>query len=140
MWLNGAASRFLTFFLRHAYLIFIVLISFLVFHNESLSGAVSDIQALFSCGGRIAAGAGETDRMVWTYLLRNRMVILVAGIVGSTPLPIWLWTRVQERFKTCKAGEAAIHVARGFLTVGLLLLCTAYLIDGSFNPFLYFRF
>ena len=131
---------FLTFLFRHVYLVFIVLVSFLVFHNETLSGAVSDIQALFSGGGYIASDAGETDWMVWTYLLRNRIVILIAGIIGSTPLPLWLWTKVQERFKTCKAGEAAIHVARGLLTVGLLLLCTAYLIDGSFNPFLYFRF
>lgn len=131
---------FLTFLFRHVYLVFIVLVSFLVFHNETLSGAVSDIQALFSGGGHIASDAGETDWMVWTYLLRNRIVILIAGIIGSTPLPLWLWTKVQERFKTCKAGEAAIHVARGLLTVGLLLLCTAYLIDGSFNPFLYFRF
>ena len=131
---------FLTFLFRHVYLVFIVLVSFLVFHNETLSGAVSDIQALFSGGGYIASDAGETDWMVWTYLLRNRIVILIAGIIGSSPLPLWLWTKVQERFKTCKAGEAAIHVARGLLTVGLLLLCTAYLIDGSFNPFLYFRF
>lgn len=132
--------RLLSCVIRHMYLVMAVLISFLIFHNESLAGAADDIQALFMRGGYISADAPQMDLTVWAYLLKNRIIILMIGLIGATPAPLWLWTKVQERLRVNKAGTAAVHVLRGILTVGLLILCTAYLIDGSFNPFLYFRF
>ncbi|MDE6362906.1 MAG: MBOAT family protein [Lachnospiraceae bacterium] len=126
--------------LRHGYVVLIVLVSFLIFHNDSLSGAMADIQSLFAQGKYIAHDAGSVERAVYAYVLRNRMVILCIGFVGSTPLPLWLWTKLQERLRACRIGDRAIHVLMCALVLVLMVLCTAYLIDGSFNPFLYFRF
>lgn len=145
-WLGGLCAgkavfpKYMVCVLRHMYLIIVVLISFLIFHNDSLSGAAGDIRALFFRAGGIGAAVQGTDLAVRGYLLRNRIVILLAGVICATPIPLWLWTRIQERLGVNKAGAAAVRALRGVLAVGLLILCTAYLIDGSFNPFLYFRF
>lgn len=126
--------------IRHVYVGIVILVSFLVFHNDSLSGAWADIQALFGAGSRIARNAGDTQMAVYAYLFRNRIVMLCIGLIGSVPFPAWLWTKLRARMQTGAAGDRIVHILRTAVTAGLLVLCTAYLIDGSFNPFLYFRF
>lgn len=126
--------------IRHVYVGIVILVSFLVFHNDSLSGAWADIQALFGAGSRIARDAGDTQMAVYVYLFRNRIVMLCIGLVGSVPFPAWLWTKLRARMQAGAAGDRIVHILRTAVTAGLLVLCTAYLIDGSFNPFLYFRF
>ncbi|MDE7477053.1 MAG: MBOAT family protein, partial [Lachnospiraceae bacterium] len=138
--LNVPLSEKVLTFLKHLYVIMVILVSFLIFHNDSLSGAAADIQALFDQGSRITHGVGEAQSAVFRYLLENRIVILIIGLIGATPIPLWLWTKLQERLRASKTGDVTIHILRSALTIGLLILCTAYLIDGSFNPFLYFRF
>lgn len=64
------------------------------------------------------------------YQLRSFAVLFIAGILGATPLPKRLGNALGEKYPWV---QAAVMPA-------LLLLCTAYLVDGSFNPFLYFRF
>lgn len=126
--------------MQHVYVCIIILVSFLVFHNDSLSGAWADIQALLGVGSRISHSVDNTQLAVYSYVLRNRAVLLGIGLVGSTPIPVWLWEKLQKRLDTGRTGSVAVCVAKAVATVGLLVLCTAYLIDGSFNPFLYFRF
>ena len=126
--------------LKHGYVVFVILVSFLIFHNDSLSDALADIQSLFAQGRYIGQGTEGVERAVYTYVLRNRMVILCVGLIGATPLPLWIWTKLQERLQTSRLGDRAVHVLMGLMVLGLMVLCTAYLIDGSFNPFLYFRF
>lgn len=126
--------------IRHVYVGMVILVSFLVFHNDSLSGAWADIQALFGAGSRIARDAGDTQMAVYAYLFRNRIVMLCIGLIGSVPFPAWLWTKLRARMQAGAAGDRIVHILRTVVTAGLLVLCTAYLIDGSFNPFLYFRF
>lgn len=125
---------------RHMYVTVVILVSFLIFHNDRLSGALADIQALFSCGSRIIHDADGAQAAVFSYLLRNRVVILCIGLIGATPVPVWFWTRLRGWLQAGRGGDTAVHVLKGIWTAGLLVLCTAYLIDGSFNPFLYFRF
>ena len=125
--------------IRHVYVGMVILVSFLVFHNDSLSGAWADIQALFGAS-RISRDAGDTQMAVYAYLFRNRIVMLCIGLIGSVPFPAWLWTKLRARMQAGAAGDRIVHILRTAVTTGLLVLCTAYLIDGSFNPFLYFRF
>ncbi len=66
---------------------------------------------------------------VYAYLFRNRIVMLCIGLIGSVPFPAWLWTKLRARMQAGAAGDRIVHI-----------LSTAYLIDGSFNQFLYFRF
>ena len=71
--------------------------------------------------------SGET-----LYYLRSYGLLFITGIVGCTPLV----KTVALRLEKTKVGA----VLEPIICVVLLLLCTAYLVDGSFNPFLYFRF
>ena len=63
-------------------------------------------------------------------------VIFILGIIGATPLPRLIHTKLSDGKTTGKA----VAVIEPVICVILLLLCTAYLVDGSYNPFLYFRF
>ena len=54
------------------------------------------------------------------------------GIIGTTPRP-------KEIFNTVAQKKWGIWVELALMALALVL-CTAYLVDGSFNPFLYFRF
>lgn len=63
------------------------------------------------------------------------MVFLV-GIVGATPLP----KRAVETLAATRAGAVAVDVLEPLALAAILAVSTGYLVDGSFNPFLYFRF
>ena len=124
--------------LKHIYMAGVILISFLIFHNDSLADTLSDIESLMNCGNRIATDGAQLK--VCAYMLRNRMGIILIGLLGATPVPIWLWKMLENSLKRRHFGDVLVHLLQAVLTVGLLALCTAYLVDGSFNPFLYFRF
>ena len=70
------------------------------------------------------------------YELRSGAVLLLVAALGATPLP----KRLFDRFAATRAGRAVCPLAVPALLLVLLLLSTAFLVDGSFNPFLYFRF
>ena len=74
------------------------------------------------------------------YLLKNRIGILVIGLIAATPMPIKVWRSFCTMISQKGKGAFAVRLLECILSLMLLVLCTAYLIDGSFNPFLYFRF
>ena len=112
--------------LRHGYVLLAVVLSFVLFNAESLAQAGSDFACLFGFGG-LGLTSPET-----LYYLKSYAVLFLLGILGCTPLV----KNAAEKIAGTKAGpmlEAALMLA-------LLIVCTAYLVDGSFSPFLYFRF
>ena len=111
--------------LRHGYVLFCVVISFVIFNAADLAQAGQDLAGMFGLGGLPLATA-ET-----LYYLRSYAVIFLLGFVGATPLPKALAARLPDKLAAVLEPAAL---------TGLLLVCTAYLVDGSFNPFLYFRF
>ncbi len=113
--------------LGRVYTLLFVLLGFVLFDAPSLSAAASRIAGLF--GG---AGAGVES----LYYLRSYAVVLLLAVLGATPLPKRLLARLRKN-RVC---GAILDVLEPIVLVALLALCTAYLIDGSFNPFLYFRF
>ena len=58
------------------------------------------------------------------------------GIVGATSLPKNIYGKIRQN----QVVDRILGVAEPVVLAFLLLLSTAYLVDGSFNPFLYFRF
>ena len=112
--------------LRHAYVLLIVVLSFVLFNAESLSQAAGDIGSMFGFGGLPLVSAPAL------YYLRSYGPLFLMGFVGATPVV----RDTARRLENTKAGDV-LSLA---LMVGLLLVCTAYLVDGSFSPFLYFRF
>ena len=105
-----------------------VVLGFVLFDAASLSAALSCIQGLFGLGGLPLI---STEGL---YLLRSNLVLLAAAILGATPLPKRLWEMLEARFPRLSATLATVGMA------AMLLISTACLVDGSYNPFLYFRF
>ncbi|MBQ3099496.1 MAG: MBOAT family protein [Clostridia bacterium] len=112
--------------INHVYVMLLVIISFVVFNANGLTGAASDIGGMFGFAG-VPAVNSET-----LYYLRSYAVVLIFGVVGALPVVTIGAKRLRE-FK-------AVRIIEPVVFAGLLLLVTAFLVDGSFNPFLYFRF
>lgn len=124
-WLDRAPR-----FLSHIYTMFFVVLGFVLFAGESLAQVGGDLAGIFGAAGIPFSGAQTL------YFLRSYAVVFLLGIVGATPLPAMLYRLLEGT----RAGDTALVVLKPLALLALLLLCTAYLVDGSFNPFLYFRF
>jgi len=111
--------------LRRCYVLLAVVISFVLFNAESLTQAWGDLGGMFGAGG-LPLVTGQT-----LYYLRSYAVLFILGFVGATPVV----RDTANRIAGTKVGAILEPVV-----MVLLLLCTAYLVDGSFSPFLYFRF
>ena len=116
--------------LPHVYVLLAVTLGFVLFDAASLKDALHQLGTLFGAG--TASGLG-TEAL---YMLRSYGVVLALAVLGATPLPAMLWKKAQE----AKYLAPVLMVAEPLCTLALLVLCTAFLVDGSFNPFLYFRF
>jgi len=112
--------------INHIYVMFLVIISFVIFNANGLAGAASDIGGMFGFAD-VPAVNSET-----LYYLRSYAVVLLLGVVGALPLVKKAGGKLR--------GFKAVRVVEPVIFAGLLLLVTAFLVDGSFNPFLYFRF
>lgn len=110
-------------FISHIYTLFVVFISFIIFDAETFSVAGKRIAMMFGFGVSGFAGA-ET-----LYNLRSYAVILLIGIIAAVPVMKLLKKKIGER----------PYISLVLCSL-LLIAVTAYLVDGSFNPFLYFRF
>ncbi len=109
-------------FWAHSSTFLLVVLGFVLFNADGLAGARSDFSGLFGLKG-LPWVTPET-----LYVLRGFAVPLLIALVGATPLPArWIRNRIDR-------------LPLALLTALLLLLSTAFLVDGSFNPFLYFRF
>ena len=109
---------------------FLIVISFVIFNASDMSQAFADIAGMFG------AGALPFYSDEWLYYLRSFAVVIVIAIIGSTELPVKAMAALKKNSKI----EKCINVVEPVALVVLLVLITAYLVDGSFNPFLYFRF
>ena len=116
--------------LRRIYVLLVVVLGFVLFNAADMNQAASDIAGMFGFGG-VPLVTAET-----LYYLRSYGVVLILALIGSTPVVRDLAKRLASGARTARL-TAVLEPA---VLAVLLLLCTAYLVDGSFNPFLYFRF
>lgn len=128
LWLLSLLKKWQVF--SHIYVLLFVIISFVIFDSSSLSEAFSCIVSMFGFQNLPL----ETFEAV--YYLKSYAMILMLAILGATPLPSWFVVTVSRT----KYGNLILSVAEPVILTVLLAVCTAFLIDGSFNPFLYFRF
>ncbi|MBR5538907.1 MAG: MBOAT family protein [Clostridia bacterium] len=114
----------------HIYVLLAVAISFVVFNAADMTEAINDIGGMF----------GALDIPLWSketaYYLSSYAVLFVVAIFGATPAAKNAVLKLKEKKAVC----AAIDVLEPIVDVVLLVLITACLVNGSFNPFLYFRF
>jgi alginate O-acetyltransferase complex protein AlgI len=112
--------------LQHIYVLLLIVISFVIFNANDMAQAGSDLACMFGFGNLPAV----TDATL--YYLQSFGLLFVIAFVGATPL-VKKW---GLRLGDTKVGA----VLEPILLLLLLLICTAYLVDGAFSPFLYFRF
>ena len=104
----------------------VLLVSFVLFNADSLSQALSDTAGMFGLGGLPLTSADTL------YHLRSYGPLLLLSMVGATPLPRNAVQRLE--------GSRVLPWLEPVALCALLLAVTAFLVGGSFNPFLYFRF
>ena len=116
---------------QHIYCMFFVMLGWNLFVFDDMSAGISFARALFG-----TYGAGFCSRET-LYLLYNNAVLLVLLILGSTQLPAragnWICAKLRGK-------ETLLTIVKNVFYVGIFLLSVAWLVDASYNPFLYFRF
>ncbi len=115
---------------NHVYVVVIVLITFVIFNAADMK------EAFLYIGGMFGAGNIPVSSPEFVYYLKSYGVTLVLAVIGATPL-------VRNTINKCLEKpmlQKVINVLEAPVLAVLLLVMTAYLVDGSFNPFLYFRF
>lgn len=122
--------KYLKGFVGHIYVILTTLISFAIFSAESLEGAMGIVGEMF------AFGSLPLVSEAFIYNVASYLPVIILAIVASTPLGSNLYARLKEK----RGFGTAVDILEIPLMLTLLLLVTAYLASGSFNPFLYFRF
>ena len=111
--------------LGHLYTMALVLISWAIFAIEDFSHLVAYLKVMLGLGG-VPLANGH-----FVYYLTSYLPILCAAAVASTPVGVKLFRRLPVKIK---------EIAGVLLVLAGLVVCTAYLVDGTYNPFLYFRF
>ena len=116
---------------QHIYCMFFVMLGWNLFVFDDMSAGISFARALFG-----TYGAGFCSRET-LYLLYNNAVLLVLLILGSTQLPAragnWICAKLRGK-------ETLLTIVKNVFYVAIFLLSVAWLVDASYNPFLYFRF
>jgi len=112
--------------LRRGYTLLVVVLGFVLFNAENIAQAGSDLAGMFGFGG-VPFVTAET-----LYYLRSYAVLFLVGFIGATPLVRDTANRLYK--------HKAVVILEPIVLILLLLICSGYLVDGSFSPFLYFRF
>ena len=115
---------------RRIYTLLIVMLGWALFNAENLAQVGTDLSGLFGFGG-LPFVTAET-----LYYLRSYGLLFVVGFIGCTPLI----RDTANRLVASKRLGTVTTVLEPIVLLLLLLVCTGYIVDGSFSPFLYFRF
>lgn len=126
----GAFLRGAPAALGRIYVLFFVNLSFVIFNAADMPAAVRALGGMFGLG---VTGAADGQSL---YLLRSYWLTLVIAAVLATPLAKRLAGRLREK----RWGAALCLVLEPLGCLALLILAAGGIVDGSFNPFLYFRF
>jgi len=115
--------------IKHVYVILLVIISFLIFSVDNVNDILNGLSNMFMLND-IPVSSKST-----LYYLRSNIVLLIISIICATPIIKNLIDKINKsKYKNIFSYLEII------IYMFLLILSTAFLIDASFNPFLYFRF
>ncbi len=117
-------------FAGHLYVLFFIVISFVIFNADSMGEAMNNLRGMF----------GMLDVPLWNketlYYLKSYGLIFIIAAMAATPFA----AAIIHKLSGNPRGRRIISILQPAGLILLLLLITGYLVDGSFNPFLYFRF
>lgn len=113
-------------FVSHVYAVLLILFGWVIFSFDSLGDGIAYFQTMFGMGA-----GGAVDDM-FLYSLHSYWPILLVGLAACVPL----WKNLADKYFL----HGKRYILVGALALAVLALCTIYLVDSSYNPFLYFRF
>ena len=116
-------------FIKGIYTLFLVMISFVIFQGDNLSNDFNIIKGLFGLNGELFINN------VTLYYLKGYVLFIVLGVISSTNYVKNLVIKISNG-----KGKKIINTLEPIYLLILLIIVTMYLIDSSYNPFLYFRF
>lgn len=108
------------------YTLFIVMISFIIFNGEGISTILENIGGLFKF---VSIPLITNESM---YYLKSYIIVIILGIIGATP--------ICKNILTNEKLKKIVNILEPIYLLLIFIICTSYIVDGSFNPFLYFRF
>ena len=115
--------------IKYVYTSIIVVISFLIFNANSTTEIITSLKNMFFINDIPLLG-NET-----IYYLKSNLVLLIISIIGVSPLIKNIYIKLNK-----SKYKKIVNVLEPIVVIILLTLVTSFLIDASFNPFLYFRF
>ncbi len=111
--------------ISHIYSVFLIIIGWVIFAFDDMGRGLKYLGAMFGAGGSLYNGES-------IYILASYALIFVILIIAATPLGKILWEKLKEpRIKT---------VAMADFVTAVMIFSTSYIVDSTYNPFLYFRF
>jgi len=117
-------------FWSHLYVIFMVVISFVIFNIDKTSDMIIYLRGMFAL----------LEIPLWNveslYYLKSYGITIIVAMIGATPL----MKNIIDQYRKQVVGARVMSILEPASYVMLLLMITGYLVDSSFNPFLYFRF
>ena len=108
------------------YTIFFVIIGWIVFRADTLSDAVVYLKTVFGLNGN------DLSDVLFVEWLSQNLVLLIIGVVLSTPVFRWLSNKTK--------GSAMSELIGAIGLCGLFVLSVSSLVSNAYNPFIYFNF
>ncbi len=133
----GAWLQSLPRLVRHSYALLVIVIGWLIFRSENLPQALVFLRALFGF-----AHVSTSSNMLYMVLTNQATAVMCAGVVFSIPIT----ARLREKMLRTPLARVRLGaqwlrlLAEPLWLAALLVLSAAWLADGTYNPFLYFRF
>ena len=119
-------------FLKHIYLLLVVIVGFVIFRADNISQGIFMIQKMFTEFDFSSLSMSVFVEQMTPLFITS----LIVAIVASLPLKNFVNSIVSKSEKTMTVYNSALYV----ISFGLLVLCMLNLASGSYNPFIYFRF
>lgn len=112
--------------LQHVYVLLIVMVGWVFFRADNFTYSFHYLQAMF---GIQANGLTDTNTMLYVH---EHWMIFVIAIFAATPIMANITKKMQH--------TAAIQIARPIVLLALFAISIMYLVNATYNPFIYFRF
>lgn len=115
----------------HIYTILLALFSWVIFAFDNTVQIADYLKSMF---GLTKSGFIDGQGI---YFLYTNLILIIILAAASTDIPKrignWLMLRLENQ-------QIVLSIVRNFILIGIFILSVAYLVDSSYNPFLYFRF
>ena len=118
--------------IRRIYVLLIVMLSFVIFSSESFENIKNNILGLIGFNN-IPLYSKESS-----YYFKSYILTIIIAIIGATPIITNIFK--EKKYEKIKISEKFINILEPIFLIFILTISTSYIIGGSFNPFLYFRF